>query len=116
MIGTVMREAGERAGGCATLVVSAACFRWFAGDLRPAAAQTAPSAEEARLLEFGKEIFKSKAVCQYCHKWDASGDQGYGGNALSLRPKHFTPQQLRGVVKCRTPAPCMPYPHRFPYP
>jgi cytochrome c5 len=34
------------------------------------------SAEEARFIEFGKEIFKSKAVCQFCHKWDASGDQG----------------------------------------
>jgi mono/diheme cytochrome c family protein len=44
----------------------------------PAVAQTAPTAGEVRQLEFGKEIFKSKAVCQFCHKWDASGDQGYG--------------------------------------
>src|ERR1700734_1273180 len=38
-----------------------------------AKAQAPLSAEEARFIEFGKEIFKSKAVCQYCHKWDASG-------------------------------------------
>src|SRR6266481_187807 len=67
-------------------------------------AQNAPTGEEARLLEFGKEIFKSKAVCQYCHKWDASGDQGYGGNALSLRATHLTPDQLTEVVKCGRPS------------
>src|SRR5215471_14780293 len=78
MIGIVLKEAGERAGRRSALIVAAACVLWFPGDMRSAGAQTAPSAQEARLLEFGKEIFKSKAVCQYCHKWDASGDQGYG--------------------------------------
>ena len=77
-------------------------------------AQTS-SAEEARLVEFGKEIFKSKAVCQYCHKWDASGDQGYGGNALSLRVTQLTPDQLTEVVKCGRPATGMPYHDRFAY-
>ena len=56
----------------------------FASLGSSAKAQAALSAEEQRQLEFGKEIFKSKAVCQFCHKWDASGDQGYGGNALSF--------------------------------
>src|SRR5262249_43369126 len=84
-------------------VGAAACLLWFAGDMRSAGAQTATSAPEARLLAFGKEIFKSKAVCQYCHKWDASGDQGYGGNALSLRATHLTPEQLTEVVKCGRP-------------
>ena len=78
-------------------------------------AQTPLSAEEARLLEFGKEIFKSKAVCQYCHKWDASGDQGYGGNALSLRVTQLTPEQLTEVVKCGRPGTGMPYHDRFAY-
>src|ERR1700720_1945229 len=81
----------------------------------PAAAQNAPTAEEARLLEFGKEIFKSKAVCQYCHKWDASGDQGYGGNASSLRKTQLTPEQLTEVVKCGRPGTGMPYHDRFAY-
>src|SRR5499427_552998 len=103
MIGTVMREGGERAGRWSALIAAAACVLWFAADIRPGRAQTALSAEEARLLEFGKEIFKSKAVCQYCHKWDASGDQGYGGNALSLRATHLTPEQLSEVVKCGRP-------------
>jgi mono/diheme cytochrome c family protein len=80
-----------------------------------AAAQAPLSAEEARQLEFGKEIFKSKAVCQYCHKWDASGDQGYGGNALSLRVTQLTPEQLTEVVKCGRPGTGMPYHDRFAY-
>jgi mono/diheme cytochrome c family protein len=80
-----------------------------------ARAQAPLSAEEARLIEFGKEIFKSKAVCQYCHKWDASGDQGYGGNALSLRVTQLTPEQLTEVVKCGRPGTGMPYHDRFAY-
>ena len=81
----------------------------------PTFAQTPQSAEEARFIEFGKEIFKSKAVCQYCHKWDASGDQGYGGNALSLRVTQLTPEQMIEVVKCGRPATGMPYHDRFAY-
>src|SRR5712672_1014833 len=78
-------------------------------------AQAQLSAEEARLIEFGKEIFKSKAVCQYCHKWDASGDQGYGGNALSLRSTQLTPEQMTEVVKCGRPGTGMPFHDRFAY-
>ena len=80
-----------------------------------AQAQAPLSAEEARFIEFGKEIFKSKAVCQFCHKWDASGDQGYGGNALSLRATKLTPEQMTEVVKCGRPATGMPYHDRFAY-
>jgi mono/diheme cytochrome c family protein len=81
----------------------------------PGHAQATLSAEEARFIEFGKEIFKSKAVCQYCHKWDASGDQGYGGNALSLRATQLTPEQMTEVVKCGRPGTGMPYHDRFAY-
>jgi mono/diheme cytochrome c family protein len=88
---------------------------WLTGSSGLVQAQNVSSAEEARLLEFGKEIFKSKAVCQYCHKWDASGDQGYGGNALSLRATHLTPEQLTEVMKCGRPATGMPYHDRFAY-
>jgi mono/diheme cytochrome c family protein len=114
MIRTTSKRTGERASRCAAAIAGAACLAWFAGGL-PAAAQTALTAEEARVLEFGKEIFKTKAVCQYCHKWDASGDQGYGGNALSLRATHLTPEQLTEVVKCGRPGTGMPYHDRFAY-
>src|SRR6202030_3605787 len=115
MIRTVLKEGGERASGGRTLIAAAACVLWFAGGMWSAGAQTAPTAEEARILEFGKEIFKSKAVCQYCHKWDASGDQGYRGNALSLRATHLTPEQLTEIVKCGQPSTGMPYHDRFAY-
>ncbi|HTP93241.1 MAG TPA: hypothetical protein VMJ52_15970, partial [Xanthobacteraceae bacterium] len=72
-------------------------------------AQDAQSAEEARLIEFGKDIFKTKATCQFCHKWDASGDQGYGGNALSLRKTQLTPAQMTETVKCGRPGTGMPF-------
>jgi mono/diheme cytochrome c family protein len=73
------------------------------------------SPEDARTIEFGKEIFKVKANCQYCHKWDASGDTGYGGVALSLRKTALTPEQFTEVVKCGRPATAMPYHDKFAY-
>jgi len=75
----------------------------------PVPAQTPLSPEETRQLEFGKEIFKVKANCQFCHKWDASGDTGYGGIALSLRKTRLNPEQLTEVVKCGRPTTGMPY-------
>jgi hypothetical protein len=45
----------------------------------------------------------------------ASGDQGYGGNALSLRATHLTPEQLTEVVKCGRPRAGMSYHDRFAY-
>src|SRR5262245_23162434 len=115
-ISTIVKHAGRRAQGHRSTAAVIAFLSLAALISSPAAAQTAPTAaEEARLLEFGKEIFKSKAVCQYCHKWDASGDQGYGGNALSLRATHLTPEQLTEVVKCGRPSTGMPYHDRFAY-
>lgn len=78
-------------------------------------AQAALAPEDGRTIEYGKEVFKTKATCQYCHKWDASGDQGYGGNALSLRKTQLTPEQMAEVVKCGRPGTGMPYHDRFAY-
>jgi len=88
-------------------------------SLAAARAQTpsppAPSPEDARTIEYGKEVFKTKATCQFCHKWDGSGDQGYGGNALSLRKTQLTREQVAEVVKCGRPHTGMPYHDRFAY-
>ena len=73
------------------------------------------SPEDERTIEYGKEIFKTKATCQYCHKWDATGDQGYGGNALSLRKTQLTPAQMAEVIKCGRPGTGMPYHDKFAY-
>src|SRR6516165_1623306 len=43
------------------------------------------------------------------------GDQGYGGNALSLRATQLTLEQLAEVVKCGRPGTGMPYHDRFAY-
>jgi mono/diheme cytochrome c family protein len=110
-----INDAMERRGGPAFAVVFTTVVLVAFLVTGTAGAQTALSAEEARTLEFGKEIFKSKAVCQFCHKWDASGDQGYGGNALSLRATNLTPEQMTEVVKCGRPGTGMPYHDRFAY-
>ena len=86
-----------------------------AAAAEPALAQTPPSREDARALEQGKEIYKLKANCQFCHKWDASGDQGYGGNASSLRKSFLTPEQFAEVVKCGRPGTGMPYHDQHAY-
>jgi cytochrome c5 len=78
-------------------------------------AQEAQSAEAARTIEHGKDIFKTKATCQFCHKWDASGDQGYGGNALSLRQTKLTSAQVAETVKCGRPGTGMPFHDQFAY-
>src|SRR3984893_4249154 len=94
MIGTIANDVWHRPLRRRVTLAVTAFFSLAALISSPVGAQNAPTAEEARFLEFGEEIFKSKAVCQYCHKWDASGDQGYGGNALSLLATHLTPEQL----------------------
>jgi len=87
----------------------------FAAATMPAHAQASLSPEEARALEYGKEIYKIKANCQFCHKWDASGDTGYGGIALSLRKTALTPEQFAEVVKCGRPGTGMPYHDQYAY-
>jgi mono/diheme cytochrome c family protein len=94
-------------------VIAAVAFDLCGVD--PAHAQTTLSAEDARALEFGKEIYKVKANCQFCHKWDASGDTGYGGVALSLRKTSLTPEQFAEVVKCGRPLTGMPYHDKLAY-
>ena len=83
----------------------------------PAAAQqpATESPADLREIEYGKDIFKTQATCQFCHKWDGSGDQGYGGNALSLRVTELTEEQFIEVVKCGRIGTGMPYHDKFAY-
>src|ERR1700754_2930687 len=104
-----MHRSGTRHGLALTLQAWMWLFVALAPfSIAPAYAQQKLSAEELRTIEFGKEIFKNKAQCQFCHKWDGGGDQGYGGNALSLRQTQLTAEQLAEVVKCGRPATGMP--------
>jgi mono/diheme cytochrome c family protein len=94
------------------VLVAAAFLLSGAGATR---AQAEFSAQDARAIEFGKEIFKVKANCQFCHKWDASGDTGYGGHALSLRKTALPPEQFAEVVRCGRPSTGMPFHDRLAY-
>jgi len=92
------------------LVLAAAALLAFL-----AAATASARAQAARTLEFGKEIYKIKANCQFCHKWDASGDTGYGGVALSLRKTALNREQFAEVIKCGRPGTGMPYHDQYAY-
>jgi mono/diheme cytochrome c family protein len=80
----------------------------------PSRGQT-PSPDDSRQIEMGKEIFKYKANCQSCHKWDGAGDQGYGGIALSIRKTALNPEQVTEIIKCGRPMTGMPYFDQFAY-
>ncbi len=80
-----------------------------------ASGASAQQTEQERLIAFGREIFKTKATCLFCHRWDGNGDQGYGGNALSLRVTQLERDQLLEVVKCGRPGTGMPYHDRLAY-
>jgi Cytochrome C oxidase, cbb3-type, subunit III len=94
-----------RSGG---VIVMLAVLTLFAAN---ALAQTA----EQRQIDFGKEIYKSKATCLFCHRWDGNGDQGYGGIALSLRKTELTHDQLIETIRCGRPGTGMPYHDQFAY-
>ena len=107
-------RAVRRIAACA-IVVACAVASLAAARAQPAPSAAALSPEEERTIAYGREIFKTKATCQFCHKWDGAGDQGYGGNALSLRKTQLTPEQMAEVVKCGRPHTQMPYHDRFAY-
>ena len=47
----------------------------------------AAMAQSAERINFGKQIFREKANCGYCHGWagDGNGDPHSGGGAANLR-------------------------------
>jgi mono/diheme cytochrome c family protein len=102
-----------KTGSVALIAVAVAAL--LASANGPAHAQDALSPEDARALEYGKEIYKIKANCQYCHKWDASGDTGYGGVALSLRKTALNREQFIEVIKCGRPGTGMPFHDQYAY-
>ena len=97
------------------VLAAAALLAFLAAATASARAQAPLSPEDARTLEFGKEIYKIKANCQFCHKWDASGDTGYGGVALSLRKTALNREQFAEVIKCGRPGTDMPYHDQYAY-
>lgn len=69
-----------------------------------------------RDLERGKELYREKATCLYCHGWHGNGESSqYGGNALSLRATQLDRDQLIEVVKCGRPGTAMPHHDAYAY-
>jgi hypothetical protein len=105
MIGTVLKEArrARRLRGVDCRRLRPPVRGRYAASRRSGGADR----EEARLVEFGKEISSNRRCASIAIKWDASGDQGYGGNAYRYA-QHLTSEQLTEVVKMRSPAPACP--------
>ena len=108
MIDIFVKPSADERGSRGIPLIGAAFFSLVALILL-AGTQRPPIVEEARPLELGRSIFQNKALCHYCHKWDASGFQGYPGNALSLRLTRLTDKEFADVVKCGRPSTAMPY-------
>src|SRR6516225_6396076 len=113
--GSETRRSSHAARPPFAMAVLVAAVAFLLSGANATRAQATFSAEDARAIEFGKEIFKVKANCQFCHKWDASGDTGYGGVALSLRKTQLTPEQFTEIVRCGRPRTGMPYHDRLAY-
>ncbi len=112
---------GQKFVGSALRLAAVFCAAQFlmAAVLTRADAQASPpaplTADQQREIDFGKDIFKTVANCQFCHGWDGAGGEGYGGNALSLRATKLTQDQVHMVVQCGRPGTGMPYHDKFAY-
>jgi len=82
------------------VLAAAALLAFLAAATASARAQAPLSPEDARTLEFGKEIYKIKANCQF---------------ALSLRKTALNREQFAEVIKCGRPGTGMPYHDQYAY-
>ncbi len=51
-------------------------------------------------VDRGREIFKEKGNCQFCHAWHGNGDSSFGNAPPSLRATNLNKEQLMEVVSC----------------
>jgi hypothetical protein len=93
---------------------SSRIFAVLAMLILAASSARAQSADQHE-IDFGKEIYKTKATCLFCHRWDGNGDQGYGGLALSLRTTQLTSDQIAQTIRCGRPGTGMPFHDQFAY-
>jgi hypothetical protein len=64
---------------------------------------------DERTIQRGRDIFKNKGSCQYCHGWDGGGDIGYGGVAANLRETPLDRAGLIETISCGRPGTAMPF-------
>jgi mono/diheme cytochrome c family protein len=79
-----------------------------------AAADAAPAQAQIRV---GRELFKSKAQCQFCHGWagDGAGEAHSPGGAANLRKTALSRAQLLLVIACGLPGTSMPHFDAYAY-
>ena len=65
-----------------------------------AAPTAAVAQDEPRNITRGREIFRDKAQCHWCHGWDGRGSQSDMGFGPSLRESFLDTEGLVEVITC----------------
>jgi mono/diheme cytochrome c family protein len=70
-----------------------------------------------RQIEYGKELYQSKARCISCHGWagDGMGAAHSAGDAANLRKSKLDHAQLVQIISCGIPGTAMPHFNAFAY-
>jgi mono/diheme cytochrome c family protein len=68
-------------------------------------------------IRAGRELFRSKAQCQFCHGWagDGAGEAHSPGGAANLRKTKLSRAQLMLVIACGLPGTAMPHFDAYAY-
>jgi mono/diheme cytochrome c family protein len=91
-------------------------FALLATGAKLQSARAADPPSESRVA-VGKELFKSKGSCVFCHGWagDGGGNPHSPGNASNLRRTQLSRAQLFEVVSCGRPGTAMPHFNAYAY-
>ena len=71
-----------------------------AASVLVAAPTAAVAQDEPRNISRGREIFRDKAQCHWCHGWDGRGSQSDMGFGPSLRESFLDLEGLVEVITC----------------
>ena len=58
------------------------------------------SAQAQDIVDQGRDIFRGKGNCQFCHAWHGNGDASFGIAPPSLRTTNLNKEQVAEVVSC----------------
>jgi mono/diheme cytochrome c family protein len=97
------------------LLVVAALSQMLGVAHPQAAADSTLSAESQSVA--GKELYKSKGSCLFCHGWagDGHGDPHSAGSAANLRHTRLSRSELVQVIACGRPGTSMPHFDAYAY-
>jgi mono/diheme cytochrome c family protein len=97
----------------AILAVAAGSYLAFA-DVR---AEPATNVNDDALIAKGREVYKDRANCGFCHGWagDGAGSPRSPGGAPSLRAITLDSKAIAEIVQCGRPGTEMPHHDRMAY-